>query len=99
MISGEHEEWFRRANQRAWDIGLIRSPYKLGTAADVELKFAIRMRHQGLTKEAIVINREPCTGIYGCHELLPDFLPEGAELTVYGPDGLKRVYRGRSDDE
>jgi hypothetical protein len=29
--------------------------------------------------------------------MLPRMLPEGAELTVHGPDGFKWVYRGIAD--
>lgn len=58
----------------------------------VEIKFALRMRRQGLIDETIIINNRPCPGPYGCHRNLWKFLPEGARLTVYGPDNFKRTY-------
>jgi hypothetical protein len=58
----------------------------------VEVKFALRMRREGLTDETITINNKPCPGPYGCHRNLWKFLPDGARLTVYGPDNFKRTY-------
>jgi hypothetical protein len=58
----------------------------------VEVKFAMRMRREGLTDETIVINNRPCPGPYGCHRNLWKFLPDGARLTVYGPGNFKRTY-------
>lgn len=72
-------------------------PAKLAITSHVEVKFAIQMRERGLRDETIVINKPPCTGGAGCDDMLPYFLPDGATLTVYGPDGFKKTYRGRSD--
>ncbi|MEV6413674.1 DddA-like double-stranded DNA deaminase toxin [Kribbella sp. NPDC051718] len=58
----------------------------------VEVKFALRMRREGLADATITINNKPCPGPYGCHRNLWRFLPDGARLTVYGPDNFKRTY-------
>ncbi|MGH3716270.1 MAG: DddA-like double-stranded DNA deaminase toxin [Micromonosporaceae bacterium] len=95
LISGTHEPEFRAAQQHAEQIGVVRRPYQLTTAADVELKFAMRMRAAGISRANIVINNKPCTGEMSCDTLLPLFLPPNAELTVHGPDSFKKTYRGR----
>jgi len=66
----------------------------------VEADAAAVMRQQGIKKATLYINRIPCTGgprAPGCHIRLPRMLPEGAQLTVHGPDGFKWVYRGLPD--
>jgi SCP1.201-like deaminase len=66
----------------------------------VEAHAAAVMRLQRVNRATLYINRIPCTGgqrAPGCHLNLPRMLPEGAELTVYGPDGFKWVYRGLPD--
>ena len=72
------------------NIKIAPGPDTLGS--HVEVKFALRMRRDGLTEETITINNRPCPGPYGCHRNLWKFLPDGARLTVYGPDGFKRTY-------
>jgi hypothetical protein len=62
------------------------------TAADVELKFAMRMHREGIRHAEIILNNRPCEGPLSCDELLGRFLPDGASLTVYGPDNFKRTY-------
>ena len=52
----------------------------------------MRMRRQRLKDATIIINNKPCPGPYGCHRNLWKFLPEGARLTVYGPDNFMRTY-------
>ncbi|HEX5493674.1 MAG TPA: DddA-like double-stranded DNA deaminase toxin [Mycobacteriales bacterium] len=95
LVSGEHEPWFERANQRAAELGLIGEGATMATAADVELKFATRMRQDGIREATIVINRAPCGGRLGCRRNLPDFLPDGGALTIYAPDGFRHTYYGR----
>lgn len=66
----------------------------------VEAHAAAVMRLQRVNRATLYINRIPCTGgtrAPGCHLNLPRMLPEGAELTVHGPDGFKWVYRGLPD--
>jgi hypothetical protein len=52
----------------------------------------MRMRREGLIQATITINNKPCPGPYGCHRNLWKFLPDGARLTVHGPDNFKRTY-------
>lgn len=65
----------------------------------VEAHAAAAMRLQRVNRATLYINRIPCADAKppGCHLMLPRMLPEGAELTVYGPDGFKWVYRGIPD--
>jgi hypothetical protein len=67
--------------------------------AHVEAHAAAVMRLEGIQKATLYINRIPCSNAKapGCHLLLPRMLPEGAQLTVHGPDGFKWVYRGIPD--
>lgn len=42
----------------------------------------------------LYINRVPCPGDSGCEANLARYVPKGATLTVYGPDGYVRVVHG-----
>ncbi|HEY9472905.1 MAG TPA: DddA-like double-stranded DNA deaminase toxin, partial [Mycobacteriales bacterium] len=95
LISGQHEPWYHHANTHAVTIGLVPKGRFLSIASHVEVKFAMCMRARNITRATMVVNKIPCEREYGCHELLPRFLPEGAELTVYGPDGFRHTYHGR----
>lgn len=97
LISGRHDPEYQDAQRHAEKLGLVTEPHKLSTAADVELKFAMKMRRQGIRGARIVLNNRPCPGELGCDELLPRFLPPGSELRVYGPDGFERIYHGETE--
>lgn len=99
LISGRNEEDYEDVRRRADELGLVRLPAVMSTAADVELKFAAKMRREGIQKATIVINNVPCQGPRSCDTLLPLFLPPGAELVIYGTDGFKKAYVGKSDAE
>jgi nucleic acid/nucleotide deaminase of polymorphic system toxin len=91
LISGVDE------NTAAVDRFMEEHRIRIAPGADtlgshVEVKFAMRMRREGLTDATITINNKPCPGPYGCHRNLWKFLPDGARLTVYGPDNFKRTY-------
>ncbi|MDX2974435.1 DddA-like double-stranded DNA deaminase toxin [Kribbella solani] len=63
-----------------------------------EIKFAMHMRDRGLKNARLYINNIPCSAkLYNCVTLLPQFLPPGAKLVIYGPDGYKRAFEGESD--
>lgn len=94
LTSGEHDRWHQLAKQRALDLDLVPSG-TAGITSHVEVKFAMRMRETGMARATIAVNKLPCRGVLGCHENLPDFLPAGSELTVYGPSGFSHTYRGR----
>lgn len=55
---------------------------------------AALLRRLGLTRVTLYVNNKPCPNRGGCDRLLPDILPEGTQLTVYGPDGFCKVYVG-----
>ncbi|MFI5709757.1 DddA-like double-stranded DNA deaminase toxin [Kribbella sp. NPDC051620] len=99
LISGRHDPEFGEAQRHAERLGLVEPPYMLSTAADVELKFAMRMRRDGIRKACIILNNRPCPGDLGCNKLLPSFLPPGSQLTVYGPNNFKRTYYGETDQQ
>jgi hypothetical protein len=65
--------------------------------AHVEGHVAALMRHGELKQAELFINRVPCGGVRGCDALLPRMLPEGSELTVRGPGGYVKVYKGLAD--
>nr|WP_238356495.1 DddA-like double-stranded DNA deaminase toxin [Kribbella italica] len=67
-------------------------------ASHVESKFAMFMRERGLTRATIAVNKLPCTGDLSCDDLLPQFLPAGGTLTVFGPAGFKKTYRGLDEN-
>jgi CubicO group peptidase (beta-lactamase class C family) len=65
----------------------------------VEAHAAATMRLNGTRDAALYINREPCPGQVGCDRNLPRMLPPDATLTLYGPDGFSKVYRGLPAEE
>lgn len=67
-------------------------------ASHVESKFAMFMRERGLRRATIAVNKLPCTGDLSCDELLPQFLPPGGTLTIFGPAGFKKAYRGLDEN-
>ncbi len=68
---------------------------KLAIAAHVETKLAVRMARTGLDDVTVTINHVPCAGPLGCDKVLPNVLPAGSTLTVYGvtADGTPKTYR------
>ena len=97
LISGRHEPDFDAALAHTKKLGLIPEHSTLATAADVELKFAMKMRREGITKAVIAINTGPCPGRLGCDQLLKRFLPPGSELVIHGPDNFEKTYRGEPE--
>jgi SCP1.201-like deaminase len=65
----------------------------------VEAHAAATMRLEGIQDATLYINRIPCTDERppGCHFMLERMLPEGATLTVHGPDNFKWTYHGIPD--
>jgi hypothetical protein len=60
-----------------------------------ELKFAVYMRLHGLNRATLYLNNLPCNRPgANCRNLLPQFLPPGAELVIYGPDDYEETFRG-----
>jgi hypothetical protein len=97
LVSGRHDPEYLDAQRHAEKLDLVHDPHKLSTAADVELKFAMRMRRESIRRARIILNNRPCPGELGCDELLPRFMPPGSELTVYGPDGFEKIYYGETE--
>ncbi|GAB3833978.1 DddA-like double-stranded DNA deaminase toxin [Kribbella italica] len=91
LLSGV-DEYTSDVDRLMEDLQIRIAPGADTLGSHVEVKFAMRMRREGLTDETIVINNRPCPGPYGCHRNLWKFLPDGARLTVYGPDNFKRTY-------
>jgi hypothetical protein len=63
----------------------------------VEAHAAALMRQQGISEAILYINRIPCSGKTGCDAMLPLMLPEGAKLTVIGPNEFIKTYMGLPD--
>ena len=99
LISGRHEPDFEFALAHAKKLGLIPERGTLGTAADVELKFAMKMRREDIMKAVIAVNQRPCPGRLGCDQLLKRFLAPGAELVIHGPDSFEKTYRGEPETQ
>jgi nucleic acid/nucleotide deaminase of polymorphic system toxin len=55
------------------------------------------MRRGELKEATLYMNQVPCTKLRGCDAMLPRMLPEGSELTVHGPGGFVKVYKGLPD--
>jgi hypothetical protein len=53
------------------------------------------MRKHKIREAALYVNNRPCPDIpWGCDRVLPEILPRGSRLTVYGPDGFVKTYEG-----
>lgn len=79
-----------------------RAPSELGFAPfnshHVEAQAAAYMRLTGRKTATLYINKVPCTTPPdGCDRRLPQMLPADATLTVYAPEGVRKVYRGLAD--
>jgi hypothetical protein len=96
IVSGSHDKYYDLATEHARRTGLAQG-HIVNTAADVELKFARKMAEEGIADATLVLNNTPCEGELGCDVLLPWFLRRGSTLTIYGPDGYFKIYRGESD--
>jgi hypothetical protein len=86
-------------NQHMREIGVIPPHGSLTVDSDVEMKFAARMRDEGIQDAILVINnpRGPCVGRLACDELLPEMLVEGSTLSVHWPDSRQKTYEGNAD--
>jgi hypothetical protein len=68
--------------------------------AHVEAHTVASMREHDVREGTLYINREPCQYVgpqgrpWGCERALPHMLRPGETLTVYGPHGYVRVFRG-----
>ncbi|MGE0454270.1 MAG: RHS repeat-associated core domain-containing protein [Vicinamibacteria bacterium] len=75
-------------------FGFIR---RMGTATHVEGHGAAAMRLSGASEANLYINNIPCPGPTGCSSLLPQMLPSGATMSIYGPSGYVRTFTGLPD--
>jgi hypothetical protein len=71
---------------RAWSV----TDHAEGHAAN-------QMRLLGIRDATLYVNNEPCGGRLGCDRTLPKILPVGSRLTVYGPNGFRKVYEGTGE--
>jgi hypothetical protein len=71
--------------------------------AHVEAHTVASMREHGVKEATLYINKKPCEYIgrggrpWGCERALPHMLRPDEKLTVYGPDGYVKVFRGQTD--
>ena len=89
-VSGKDEK-YAEAIKLFKDMKARRIPSR---TSDVEMKLAAHMRLKGIRSATLVVNHTPCEGPLGCDALVPVILPNGYTLTVYGPHGFVREYRG-----
>ncbi|TCC39932.1 hypothetical protein E0H50_05385 [Kribbella sindirgiensis] len=90
-VSG-FDEWRDKADRFAVAEKIGDAPHLLQITSHVEIKFAMFMRERGLRRATLVVNKRPCPGEAGCDEMLKDFLPNGAKLTLFGPNNFKETY-------
>jgi hypothetical protein len=74
------------------------SPYD--RTSHTEIKVATHMRLNRLMHGTLYLNNEPCD-LPGtnCRKLLPRFLPPGAQLVIYGPNGYEEIFKGKSEGQ
>ncbi|WP_285663535.1 DddA-like double-stranded DNA deaminase toxin [Actinorhabdospora filicis] len=111
IISGELDPKTREYDPRyvegvklARRLGKIPPKGKLTAAGDVELKWALQMRKDGVKRSLVTINnpKGPCQGELSCDALLPIWLDQDSELTVCWCDDQGRdqskTYVGEPDE-
>jgi hypothetical protein len=59
VVSGRHDPEHLDAQRHAEKLDLVPDPHKPSTAADVELKFAMRMRRESIRRARIILNNRP----------------------------------------
>jgi hypothetical protein len=95
IVSGRKDDLYAQTDRYLAEKGMER--YSI--ASHVETKLAVHMATTGMTSATVTINHTPCEGDLSCDTLLPQVLPEGATLTVYGTtaDGghTVKTYTGR----
>ncbi len=92
LVSG-YGELLEECEKAFPDLGLRRGLPNI--AAHVETKLAAYMRNHNIPTATLIINNWPCEdGPLTCEQVVPALLPEGHTLTVYGPNGFSRTYRG-----
>lgn len=76
------------AHERLRQRGLLGPHTRSAATADVEQKFATRMRLEGIDEADLVINNPngPCPSRLGCQQTLPIHLDPGQRLTVHWRD-------------
>jgi len=88
-------------------------PRNMAVEQHVESHAAATMRERGMDEGVLYLTRPTCPNDgklrqdqrpedvpTSCHYLLENgLLPPGAKLTVYGPDGFRYVYRGKTEGE
>jgi hypothetical protein len=75
----------------------LRRPWRnMMSAVDhAEGHAAALMRKHKIREATLYLNNPPCPDIpWGCDRVLPEILPGGSRLTVYGPNGYVKTYEG-----
>ena len=111
VVSGELDPTTREYDPRyvegvklARRLGKVPPKGKLTAAGDVELKWALQMRKDGVKRSQVAINNPqgPCQGELSCDTLLPVWLDQDSELTVHWRDEQGRdqskTYMGEPDE-
>lgn len=64
------------------------------TITHVESQVGAIMKRESLDNATLYINRLPCSQSRGCSTLLPNMIPKGSTLTIFGPNNFVRVVHG-----
>jgi hypothetical protein len=87
--ASKFDEWTRVAADRMAELGAPRGLVKF-LAHHVEVKAVMMMISNYARRGSVTINHAPCGSEpdsktkFGCHQYLPELLPAGRTLTVYG---------------
>lgn len=87
-FDSSHDDAEELATEVLRQLGIVGQNASLTVASHVEVKVAAAMRDKGIEKGVLVINRT--TGVcsaerYGCMEVVPMILTDGAQLVVWSP--------------
>jgi SCP1.201-like deaminase len=87
-FDSSHDDAEKLATAVLRKLGIVSSNATLTVASHVEVKVAAAMQDQNIDHGVLVINRTTgvCSGEqYGCAQVVPQILPDGAQLIVWSP--------------
>lgn len=87
-FDSSHDDAEKLATDVLRKVGIVGPNATLTVASHVEVKVAAAMQDRDVARGVLVINRTTgvCTGKqYGCAQVVPRILPDGARLVVWSP--------------
>ncbi|MFF7098483.1 DddA-like double-stranded DNA deaminase toxin [Streptomyces rubradiris] len=95
LMSGEHDQWYEKANELLRTSKLEPRRPKGGflISSHVETKFAVAMKEKGVKYAKVVINNTDgvCNEYMNCRNAVRVILPVGWKMDVYYPGGANPV--------